>query len=137
MSDDEVEDPPSASEPEDEEEEEGEEGGDGAAGGDAEPVEAVVSFESLMEAPTLNWEKLKPASGTPPSARSGHTMTMVGEKLYVFGGCGLGEGVGHLAGTAGDMYVFDSGTCNQLFLYPLLEQERHLSEITSTKFTTE
>ena len=62
-----------------------------------------------MEAPTLSWEKLKPASGTAPSARSGHTMTMVGEKLYVFGGCGLAEGIGHLAGTTGSMHVFDTG----------------------------
>jgi hypothetical protein len=108
MSDEEVEDPISASEPEDEEEEEevDEAGGEGV---EVEPVEAVVSFESLMEAPTLSWEKLKPASGTAPSARSGHTMTMVGEKLYVFGGCGLAEGIGHLAGTTGSMHVFDTG----------------------------
>jgi hypothetical protein len=113
MSDEEVEDPPSASEAEDEDEEEVEEGEEGGGeGGDAEPVEAVVSFESLMEAPTLSWEKIKPVSGAPPAARSGHTMTMVGEKLYIFGGCGLGQGVGHLAGTTGDMYVFDTGTYN-------------------------
>jgi dynein heavy chain len=111
MSDEEVEDPPSASEPEDEDEEEVEEGEEGGGeGDDAEPVEAVVSFESLMEAPTLSWEKIKPVSGAPPAARSGHTMTMVGEKLYIFGGCGLGQGVGHLAGTTGDMYVFDTGS---------------------------
>ena len=60
MSDEEVEDPPSASEAEDEDEEEVEEGEEGGGeGGDAEPVEAVVSFESLMEAPTLSWEKIK------------------------------------------------------------------------------
>ena len=75
----------------------------------AEPVEAVVSFESLMEAPTLKWDKLKASSGTPPDARSGHTMTMINDKLYVFGGCGLSNGVGNLASTTGDMFVFDTG----------------------------
>ena len=111
---DEEEEPVTASEPEEEEEGEeegsGEGGGDGQGGGDA-PAEPAVSFESLMEAPTLAWEKLKPSgsSAPGPNGRSGHTMTIVGEKLYVFGGCGLGDGAGHLAGTTSSMYMFDTG----------------------------
>jgi hypothetical protein len=112
---DEEEEPVTASEPEEEEEEEEEAavgGGGGGEGGDAAPVEPAVSFESLMEAPTLAWEKLKPSgsSAPGPNGRSGHTMTIVGEKLYVFGGCGLGDGAGHLAGTTSSMYMFDTGT---------------------------
>ena len=36
----------------------------------------------------LQWEQLDgaPVSGSPPSARSGHTMVAVGSELYVFGG---------------------------------------------------
>jgi hypothetical protein len=111
MSDEEVEDPPSASDPEEDEEEDEESPGQGEAGEGGEPTEAVVSFESLMEAPTLSWEKMKPVNSQPPSARSGHSMTLIGEKLYVFGGCGLGEGAASsaLAGTTGSMFVFDTG----------------------------
>ena len=115
MSAEEEEDPPSASEVEEEsgDEEVGAVGGDeaGAAVNNAEPVEAVVSFESLMEAPTLEWEKRKPSASSQsgPSGRSGHSMTLVGEKLYIFGGCGLGDGAGHLAGTTSSMYMFDTG----------------------------
>ena len=36
-------------------------------------------------------------------------MAIVGEKLYVFGGCGLGDSAGHLAGTTSSMYMFDTG----------------------------
>ena len=36
------------------------------------------------------------------------TCVIVGEKLYVFGGCGLGD-MGHLAGTTSSMYMFDTG----------------------------
>lgn len=104
---DEEEDPPTDDGSEEEEEEEEEVQGEVEEG--AEPVEAVVSFESLMEAPTLKWDKLKASSGTPPDARSGHTMTMINDKLYVFGGCGLSNGVGNLASTTGDMFVFDTG----------------------------
>ena len=31
------------------------------------------------------------ASGPPPSARSHHTATLLGDTLYVVGGCGAGE----------------------------------------------
>ena len=65
---DEEEEPVTASEPEEEEEEEEAAvgGGGGGEGGDAAPVEPAVSFESLMEAPTLAWEKLKPSGSSAP-----------------------------------------------------------------------
>eukprot|EP00946_MAST-07B_sp_MAST-7B-sp1_P001405 g1405.t1 len=109
---DEEEDPVTASEPEEEDDGVEEPAVDGGGGGDEPAVEPAVSFESLMEAPTLAWEKVKPSgsSAPGPNGRSGHTMTIVGEKLYVFGGCGLGDSAGHLAGTTSSMYMFDTAT---------------------------
>lgn len=57
------------------------------------------SFDTVSEA----WRKVEAASGETPCARSFHTATAVGERMYVFGGCGE-------AGRLADLHVFDVPT---------------------------
>ena len=136
----EEEDPVTASEPEDDNDEEAPNAGNPSAGDDGGAApEPAVSFESLMEAPTLAWEKLKPSnsSSPAPNGRSGHTMSIVGEKLYVFGGCGLGDGAGHLAGTTSSMYMFDTGKhrrCTQRKLIEALSRSHDLFSLSTRNF---
>ena len=51
---------------------------------------AVIAFYGLFRFSTtaLQWEELDAAlvSGSPPSARDGHTMAAVGSDIFVFGG---------------------------------------------------
>ncbi|MBJ6977325.1 hypothetical protein JG630_18010, partial [Vibrio cholerae] len=46
-------------------------------------------------------------TGSVPGVRAGHTMNMIGSKLYVFGG---GDGNHYL----NDLHILDTGTGNQL-----------------------
>ena len=41
--------------------------------------------------------KENPKSAGKPSARSGHTLACANEKAYLFGGCGIEEGLGEAA----------------------------------------
>jgi len=50
---------------------------------------------------TESWTELAPAGGTPPSARSFHAATAVGDTLYVFGGCGA-------EGRLADLHAFST-----------------------------
>ncbi|PNH10707.1 Nitrile-specifier protein 5 [Tetrabaena socialis] len=52
--------------------------------------------------PSATWTRLTP-NGPPPPLRSYHTMTSVGNRLYVFGGCGE-------AGRLNDLHVYDTET---------------------------
>ena len=61
---DEEEDPVTASEPEEEDDGVEEPAVDGGGGGDEPAVGPAVSFESLMEAPTLAWEKIQPSGSS-------------------------------------------------------------------------
>jgi hypothetical protein len=46
---------------------------------------------------------VRPVEGTPPVARSYHTMAAVGSKLYVFGGCCI-------SGRLNDLHCFNTET---------------------------
>ena len=50
--------------------------------------DGILNDTWLFDPGTQAWEELKDVAGTPPCARSYHRATAVGNKVFVFGGCG-------------------------------------------------
>lgn len=63
---------------------------------------------------TREWSKIEASYGTPPSPRSFHRAASVGERLYVFGGCGA-------EGRLADLHEFDLATRRWTALPPPAE----------------
>ncbi|TPX30402.1 hypothetical protein SmJEL517_g06030 [Synchytrium microbalum] len=62
---------------------------------------SIPSIESPV--PAMRWTRITPMGNVPPRPVRAHTMTLVGEKLYLFGGCDNSE-------CFPDLWIFDSET---------------------------
>lgn len=62
--------------------------------------DGILNDTWLFDPGTQAWEELKDVAGTPPCARSYHRATAVGNKVFVFGGCGA-------EGRLADLHVLD------------------------------
>ena len=57
---------------------------------------------------TLSWQKVKTQSSVKPPRSSGHSLTRVADKLFLFGGCSAAKDSSTVsAGTSNAVYVFD------------------------------
>jgi hypothetical protein len=68
----------------------------------------VLDDLSMLDTVTMTWSKPK-TSGQAPCARSGHTLTAIGKKLYLFGGGVWNEREGWVH-KFNDLYVLDTET---------------------------
>jgi N-acetylneuraminic acid mutarotase len=68
----------------------------------------VLDDLSMLDTVTMSWSKPK-TSGLAPCARSGHTLTAIGKKLYLFGGGVWNEREGWVH-KFNDLYVLDTET---------------------------
>ena len=66
---------------------------------DEAPLNDLWSLDPATEA----WARVEAQAGAPPSPRSFHSATAIGDKLYVFGGCGE-------AGRLSDLHEFCTTT---------------------------
>jgi len=58
---------------------------------------------ALPPTPAMHWKKIDPCGKAPPRSLRGHTMCMINEKIYVFGGCDNKV-------CYNDLYIFDADT---------------------------
>jgi len=68
----------------------------------------VLDDLSMLDTVTMTWSRPK-TTGTAPCARSGHTLTAIGKKLYLFGGGVWNEREGWIH-KFNDLYVLDTET---------------------------
>lgn len=68
----------------------------------------VLDDFSILDSETMTWSKPE-TTGDRPTARSGHTLTAIGKKLYLFGGGVWNENEGWVH-KYNDVYVFDTET---------------------------
>jgi len=68
----------------------------------------VLDDFNVLDAETMTWSK-PPTTGCKPTARSGHTLTAIGKKLYLFGGGVWNERDGWVH-KYNDLHVFDTET---------------------------
>jgi len=68
----------------------------------------VLDDLCVLDSETMTWSKPK-TSGAIPSARSGHTLTAIGKKLYLFGGGVWNESAGWVH-KFNDLFVLDTET---------------------------
>jgi len=70
----------------------------------------VLDDLNMLDTVTMTWSRPK-TTGTAPCARSGHTFTAIGKKLYLFGGGVWNEREGWIH-KFNDLYVLDTETLN-------------------------
>lgn len=70
----------------------------------------VLDDLSMLDTETMTWSKPK-TTGDIPTARSGHTLTAIGKKIYLFGGGVWNESAGWVS-KFNDLYVLDTDTMN-------------------------
>jgi N-acetylneuraminic acid mutarotase len=68
----------------------------------------VLDDLNVLDTRTMTWSRPK-TTGTPPCARSGHTLTAIGKKLYLFGGGVWNEREGWVH-KFNDLYILDTET---------------------------
>jgi hypothetical protein len=62
----------------------------------------------IFNVETLTWTQPQ-AKGSPPSARSGHAMVSVGNKVYVYGGAKWNAAKNTWTDKSSDLYMLDTG----------------------------
>jgi len=100
-------------------------------GGSDENVKPLADVHKFNTA-TLEWSKLEP-QGEGPTARSGHTCTPLGSKIYVFGGAKWDSTESKWKDKSNDLFIYNTTT--NTWIKPTVSGEVPLVSTFASSFT--